>query len=388
MKKEKKKLSWQKLLAVVFPLLLGAACGVVIVAFLLPELGEGMSFGEYLFQFALLLAGMYLVMFLHIIVHESGHLVFGLLTGYRFSSFRIGSFMLVKERGQLRFKRMSLAGTGGQCLLCPPELQDGKIPYVLYNLGGSLMNLVLSLLCLLLYLLWHGVPYLSPLLLMSTVIGVFFALFNGIPLRMNGVDNDGRNALSLGKDAEALRAFWVQMKINEQIARGIRPKDMPEEWFAIPTEKGMQNGITSALAVFRCNRLVDEQRFDEADALMAEILNGKNAVLGLYKNMLRSDRIYCELIGENRTEVLNSLLTREQKKFMKAMKNFPSVLRTQYAYALLAERDEKKAGKYKTLFEKAVCCHPYQADIESERELIKIAEEKAEKCHSQPSVDK
>lgn len=388
MKKEKKKFSWQKLLAVVFPLLLGAACGVVIAVFLLPELDEGMSFGEYLFQFALLLAGMYLVMFLHIIVHEAGHLVFGLLTGYRFSSFRIGSFMLVKERGQLRFKRMSLAGTGGQCLLCPPELQDGKIPYVLYNLGGSLLNLVLSLLCFLLYLLWRGVPYLSPLLLMSTVIGVFFALSNGIPLRMNGVDNDGRNALSLGKDAEALRAFWVQMKINEQTASGLRLRDMTEEWFALPAEKGMQNGITSALAVFRCNRLMDEQRFDEADALMAEILDGENAVLGLYKNMLRCDRIYCELIGENRAEVLNGLLTREQGKFMKAMKRFPSVLRTQYAYALLAEQNEKKAGKYKALFEKAACRHPYQADIESERELIKIAEEKAEKCHSQPAVDK
>lgn len=388
MKKEKKKFSWQKLLAVVFPLLLGAACGVVIAVFLLPELDEGMSFGEYLFQFALLLAGMYLVMFLHIIVHEAGHLVFGLLTGYRFSSFRIGSFMLVKERGQLRFKRMSLAGTGGQCLLCPSELQDGKIPYILYNLGGSLLNLVLSLLCFLLYLLWRGVPYLSPLLLMSTVIGVFFALSNGIPLRMNGVDNDGRNALSLGKDAEALRAFWVQMKINEQTASGLRLRDMPEEWFALPAEKGMQNGITSALAVFRCNRLVDEQRFDEADALMAEILDGENAVLGLYKNMLRCDRIYCELIGENRAEVLNGLLTREQGKFMKAMKRFPSVLRTQYAYALLAEQNKKKAGKYKALFEKAACRHPYQADIESERELIKIAEEKAEKCHSQPEVDK
>lgn len=388
MKKEKKKFSWQKLLAVVFPLLLGTACGVVIVVFLLPELDEGMSFGEYFFQFALLLVGMYLVMFLHIIVHEAGHLVFGLLTGYRFSSFRIGSFMLVKERGQLRFKRMSLAGTGGQCLLCPPELQGGKIPYVLYNLGGSLMNLVLSLLCFLLYLLWRGVPYLSPLLLMSTLIGVFFALFNGIPLRMNGVDNDGRNALSLGKDAEALRAFWVQMKINEQVARGIRPKDMPEEWFAMPTEKGMQNGITSALAVFRCNRLVDEQRFDEADALMAEILDGENAVLGLYKNMLRCDRIYCELIGENRAEVLNGLLTREQKQFMKAMKRFPSVLRTQYAYALLAERNEKKAGKYKALFEKTACRHPYQADIESERELVEIAEKKAEKRPLQPAVDK
>ena len=382
---KKKKFSRQKFFAFVFQLLLGAACAIVVIPFLVPELESSIKHG---LSFPLLLVGIYLILYLHIIIHEAGHLVFGLLTGYRFSSFRIGSFMLVKERGQLRFKRMSLAGTGGQCLLCPPELQGGKIPYILYNLGGSLMNLIFSLLCVLLYLLWRGVPYLAPLLLLSVAIGMMLALTNGIPMRVGMIDNDGRNALSMGKDAESLRAFWVQMKINEQTASGLRLRDMPEEWFAMPTERGMQNGIGSALAVFRCNRLMDEQRFDEADALMAEILDGENAVLGLYKNMLRCDRIYCELIGENRAEVLNGLLTREQGKFMKAMKRFPSVLRTQYAYALLAEQNEKKAGKYKALFEKAACRHPYQADIESERELIKIAEEKAEKCHSQPEVDK
>ena len=64
---------------------------------------------------------------------------------------------------------------------------------------------------------------------------------------------------------------------------------------------------------------------------------------------------------------------------MKAMKRFPSVLRTQYAYALLAERNEKNAGKYTALFEKTARRHPYQAEIESERELVEIAEKKAEK---------
>lgn len=384
MKKEKEKFPWQKLLAGVFQLLLGAICGLVIAAFLLPELDNGGSYGEYLFHFALLLAGTYLVLFLHIVVHEAGHLLLGLLTGYRFSSFRVGSFMLVKEQGRLRFRRLSLAGTGGQCLLCPPDFQDGKMPYVLYNLGGPLMNLFFAFLFLLLYLLWRDVPYLSPLLLISVVIGVAFALLNGVPLHMGQIDNDGQNALSLGNDPEALRAFWVQMKINEQTASGVRHKDMPEDWFTLPSQAGMQNGITSALAVFCCNRRIDEHRFPEADALITELLQGNNAVLGLYRNLLTCERIYCQLIGENRPEILQGLLTKEQEKFMKSMKNFPSVLRTQYAYALLAEHDGKKAEKYKALFEKTARRHPYQADIESERELIKIAENRL----SQPVVDK
>lgn len=65
--------------------------------------------------------------FLHIILHEAGHLVGGLLQGYKFVSFRILSFTLVRHEGKLRWKRFSIAGTGGQCLLLPPNLPLSEI---------------------------------------------------------------------------------------------------------------------------------------------------------------------------------------------------------------------------------------------------------------------
>ena len=39
------------------------------------------------------------------------------------------------------------------------------------------------------------------------------------------------------------------MKISEQIAKGLRLKEMPEEWFGIPEDDEMQNSMT-AMAVF------------------------------------------------------------------------------------------------------------------------------------------
>lgn len=60
--------------------------------------------------------------FICVIVHEAGHLVCGLLTGYGFVSFRIFSFTFIREAGRLRVKRFAIAGTGGQCLLSPPEV--------------------------------------------------------------------------------------------------------------------------------------------------------------------------------------------------------------------------------------------------------------------------
>lgn len=50
----------------------------------------------------------------HIIIHEAGHLIFGLMTGYSFVSFRIGSHTIVNVDNKLKYKRFNIPGTAGQ----------------------------------------------------------------------------------------------------------------------------------------------------------------------------------------------------------------------------------------------------------------------------------
>ncbi len=328
------------------------------------------------------LAGVYIFLllfnFLQIVLHEAGHLLFGLLTGYEYSSFRIGSFIWVKLEGKIRLKRYSLSGTGGQCLMAPPDLVDGKIPYVLYNFGGCIANLVVSVIPLVLVLIFWQPTYWHFMIVMWAAIGLFFALTNGIPMKMQGMPNDGHNAMSLGKNPEALKAFWLQMKINEQIALGKRLRDLPEEWFALPDKEGMQNSLIATIAVFACNRLVDEGNYAEAAELMERLVKEKSGMIGIHKHMLNMDRIYCELVGENRPEKLEELYDDELKKIMKAMKKSPSTHRTQYLYTKYVEKDEKKAALAMTMFEKTAKTYPYPHEIEGERELINYAESKLE----------
>ena len=61
---------------------------------------------------------------------------------------------------------------------------------------------------------------------------------------------------------------------------------------------------------------------------------------------------------------------------MKAMKNHPSVMRTEYAYALLFEKNKKKADKILEKFESITEKYPYENEIASEHELINIALER------------
>ena len=308
-----------------------------------------------------------------IAIHEAGHLIFGLMTGYKFSSYRIFSLMLLKdENNKLRLKRFKIAGTGGQCLMIPPDMKDGKFPSTLYNFGGVIANAIIGVVFFILFLIFLNVKLLALAMLIFSITNITFAMANGIPMSASGVDNDARNAIAIKENPAAMRAFWIQMKINENVSKGVRLKDMPEEWFALPSEEQMQNSMIASLAVFAANRLVDQKRFDEAEELMAKIINEDNATIMFYKQMLTCDRIYIELIGERRSEVIENMLDTNQKYFMKAMKKFPSVIRTQYAYELLLKRDAETANIQMEQFESISKKYPHQSEIEAERELIDI----------------
>ena len=109
-------------------------------------------------------------MYLQLIIHELGHLIFGLLSGYKFSSFRIGNIILLKHRKKLKFKKLKIAGTAGQCLMSPPEIKDGKVPVFLYNLGGALLNLISCVIFFIIYIFTKENNYLSIIFELSKIV--------------------------------------------------------------------------------------------------------------------------------------------------------------------------------------------------------------------------
>lgn len=371
--------------------LAGAACGILMMKVIRSSIPAGAPLTKTLVRIGAMLILFYIAAILQIIIHEGGHLVFGLLTGYKFCSFRVYSFMWIKDSERIRFKRISIAGTGGQCLMAPPGAENGKIPasipVLMYNFGGAIMNLIAAAIAGGLALGCPEGSVIRMFLLFLVIIGVAFALLNGLPLRMGAVNNDGRNALDLAKDPEACRSFWISMKVNELASRGIRVKDMPKEWFTVPAEKDLQNGITAVRGVLAAGRLMDQQRFTEADELMKRFLEGKNGIVGVYRGLLGNDRMFIELITENRPEVLEAMKTPEQLKIMRAMKRYPSVLRTEYAYSLLAKKEPENAKKILREFEKSARSYPYPGEIEAERELIAIVQEKAQPAETEDSEE-
>ena len=233
-------------------LLMGLGCGLITVGTM-----DAIN-GDLLEMLLLVLGGVYGSLLVQIILHEAGHMVFGLMTGYKFVSFRIFSFVWQRTaEGKLKFGVSPLPGAAGQCLMSPPDMKDGKIPFVLYNLGGALMNGFVSLVCLT-AVAFTANPVADAFLLMCALVGLVTALTNGIPMHAGAVDNDGYNILSVKKSEQALKGFWLQMKAAGQSAQGVRFRDMPEEWFFMPDRTNIKNSMCASAGVFTCSRIMDQ----------------------------------------------------------------------------------------------------------------------------------
>ena len=124
--RQKKQIPWRSVLLVLPAAAVGAALGYWGMSW-----ADKLGGGDPLKTAGLLLAGLALAAlayFLQVTVHEGGHLVCGLLTGYRPLSFRIGRVLLVKLDGRWRVRSLHIPGTGGQCLMAPPERTPVGMP--------------------------------------------------------------------------------------------------------------------------------------------------------------------------------------------------------------------------------------------------------------------
>jgi len=275
-------------------------------------------------------------------IHELGHLVCGLLTGYRFVSFRIFNLTFIRESGRLRIKRFAVAGTGGQCLMSPPDLPLEKIPVGLYNAGGIIANLLV--LAVVVPLLWCDLtPFMYEFTAVFIIIDVIMILMNGIPVRNGKITNDAGNILLLGSNLRAKRAVMTQLRANAMIQNGVRPKDMPDGWFHTVEEIDYRNALEVSVPMMSASRLVDMQEWEAAYDAFEELYRHKSEIMPLYVLEIKCELLFLALItgrGTRAEELLDDELMKYIRTYGKVMSSKERVL---CAVALYIWHDRDKA---------------------------------------------
>lgn len=358
--------------------LLGAAAGFavgVLLAMLLPkrDAARPFSLSRTLVSLGLTLAWACLCGYVSILVHEAGHLVCGLLSGYRFVSYRAGSFILYRRAGRLHRGRYTVAGTAGQCLLAPPGAFGEAYPYVLYNLGGALANFLLGAVCLAAGVLAPGKVW-TLLLVLAGALSILIGLPNLIPLK--SMTTDGTNLLLARRSETARKAFWVTLAANEQLTEGRRLREMPGEWFDVPPLSPQLDPLTLGLHCAALQRLMDEGRLAEAAAGYRAVLEQGGRLIELQKNEIRCELLLLALLtGDD--AAARQLNTPALQKYRKATAGYPSRLCLAYAEALLLDGDAAQAGVRRTAFVQKAAAYPLAGETALYADLLDAADRRA-----------
>lgn len=122
---------------------------------------------------------------IHLALHEIGHFMGGKLSGYELVYFALGSFIVSKgSKGRLEFDLVKRKG--GQCIMCPTAIDNKK--YVLYNLGGIIVNVLLVLVGIKVYI--HSSGIIRLFFLQFIFAGIPKIVLNSVPSMFNGLPND------------------------------------------------------------------------------------------------------------------------------------------------------------------------------------------------------
>lgn len=304
---------------------------------------------------------------LHIIIHEAGHLIFGLMTGYSFISFRVGSITLVKEDEKLHVKRFNVPGTAGQCLMMPPEIEDGKYPLMAYNLGGAIMNLVLAIISISIAILAKGVKFpWDGILFVSGSVGMLTGLLNGIPLRIGGISNDGHNVLSMLKDQNARDSFHLILKVNGLLSQGMRIKDMPLDIFKLEEGADLSSPLNTAVGLMEYNWYLDNMDLDGARRSIDSFQPYLDKLITLYRNEINCERLFLELTGDCDRDFIDKIYDKDLKNYVKQAKYMLGKKRFLMAYEGFYNRKRDKASQYYADLKKLAEKYPVKGEADME----------------------
>lgn len=319
------------------------------------------NLGSLLIAMGLLFLLSSLIVYVHIIIHELGHLVAGILSGYTFMLFRIGSLGIIKEENRFKTISFRISGILGQCLMNPPQLIE-EVPYTFYLLGGVLANSITSLGAVLMY--WI-IP--NNYLLLFALIGLTAALMNGIPFGFN----DGKVLSKLNKNPVVQDQFAQQLRWNGQFVRYNKTySEIAEEEKIINAQEPITEQFNVYTKLIEINALLEKNQFEEVYQELNQLYEQIQAIIVPYRSEIVREYLFCLLIlnKENPTLVNEIRSNKVFKEHLKAKQ--VDVFRIRCVIAYYVDNDRTEAEKQYNMAVDHLDKAPAFADKEVNRILL------------------
>lgn len=363
-----------KIEQIIFSLIAIAGFGIVggIAGYFLISILKALGGDKSIYKIILAAALVYMFILIsysiNIYIHEVGHMVFGLLSGYKFNSIRFGKVIFVKKDGKIKRGIYNMPGTAGQCIMTAPDVDPKDMPVVLYNLGGLIVNLINFIIGFSLYLLLRNShPVIGMLFMVFGMVALFVLVLNGLPFEQLGTD--GANTIVLWRNVKSREIFRNSLEIMRYYSEGYSMQEMPPELMQFDMSTPMDNALLTSGAVNYYSYLVSTGDYEKAMETAGYILKNAKTINQLHKKLLYADLMFLNAVIKKDMEAARQIY-KDHEKEINAGAGTITIQRDLYAYYTLVDIDKKKADIYAKAFAKSVKTNPYPKDAEMEQALF------------------
>lgn len=224
--------------------------------------------------------------FLQIVIHETGHMVGGLLTGWKLLYIQLYKYLFAKENGRYHWKRVR--NSAFQCMMYPEHGNDNPI---LYTVMGCYMNLTAAVISLVAMLILYDIKCFL-VLIWLTLFGIIQFIINFIPSNKR-LCNDGSCCRILQSDITSRRSHNLQLLVARKLQEGHSYKMVTPELICLNSNYA-GNDITAYHAALEYYYHIDRSEYESARKALSKI--DRNADISpKVMNIILLEEVYLEL---------------------------------------------------------------------------------------------
>lgn len=223
-----------------------------------------------------------------VFIHELGHLTCGLLTGFKFESFRTLSFIAYRdEDGKIQSNTDQVTDYSGQCLMRPPERE--KFNPFWYLAGGVIFNLIAALIFFYLFYLIKDISVyaetfqeylIRSLMKLSIVTGLvlntYMVIVNWFPIPF--FVNDGYQTRKARHNKNSYNAIYDYLMINSELNRGKSLKSYNMKHVKVHSEN-LEDQVQMMSAIYVYERYMLKGKYDKAYSNVVNYMRASKNVI-------------------------------------------------------------------------------------------------------------
>ncbi len=297
---------------------------------------------------ALIFAGAFVFTYLHIILHEFGHLRGGLKNGYKFVSFTIGALKIYKVNEKLKISFQRNAKYGGFCQMVPSNtdnIEKSIKKMIMGGINASIIFTIISLVLTILPLFFDVNVYFYCLICANFPISLYILLNNTVFNEATGAMTDGGYIKTIKDGTATSKVLLRILTIQAMFTSGIRPKDVPYNVFTdIPTLRASDPMYFVAYSNLM-PILLDKGEIESAIEYTKEAYSNIKHCLDIYREMILSEVFFVKIFYQYKKTEATEIYS-EIEEFLLKTPELSSYM-CQIAKAIYIDKDRVKAEELK-----------------------------------------